>query len=86
MVIALVYEPESAMVNETAPALEAPRSEPCPRLWGLLDAWMALDETRATWEEVEALYREIVAFWRADPDAAEGSYWAWRSARAASCA
>ncbi len=81
MVIALVYEPESAMVNETAPALEAPRSEPCPRLWDLLDRWMGLDETRVTWEEVEELYREIVAFWRADPDAAEGWYLAWRAAR-----
>jgi hypothetical protein len=73
-----------AMINETAPALAEDLYGGRPRLWGLLDEWMTLDETRATWDEVEALYRDIVAFWRADPDAAEESYSAWRSARAAS--
>ena len=69
------------MVNETAPRLEAEHPEPCQRLWDLLDQWMALDETRVTWEEVEALYRAIVDFWRAAPDAAEGWYLAWRAFR-----
>ena len=74
-----------AMVNETVPTMASAvaHPEPCQHLWDLLDRWMALDETGVTWEEVEALYREIVDFWRADPDAAEESYWAWRSARAA---
>jgi len=37
-----------AMINETAPALAADiRGEGRPRLWDLLDEWMALDETRA---------------------------------------
>jgi hypothetical protein len=71
-----------AMINETAPALSTDiRDEGRPRLWDLLDEWMALDETRATWEGVEALYREIVDFWHADPDAAEGWYLAWRALR-----
>jgi hypothetical protein len=70
-----------AMINETAPALAEDLHDSRPRLWDLLDEWMTLDETRATWEQVEALYRDIVAFWRADPDTAEESYWAWRSAR-----
>jgi hypothetical protein len=30
---------------------------------------------------VEALHREIVAFWHADSDAAEGWYLAWRALR-----
>ena len=73
-----------AMINETAPALAADiRGERRPRLWDLLDEWMALDETRATWAEVEALYHDIVDFWHADPEAAEESYWAWRTARSA---
>ena len=75
-----------AMINETAPALAEDLHGGRERLWDLLDEWMALDETRATWEEVEALYRDIVDFWRADPEAAEESYRAWRSACAASCA
>ncbi len=76
-----------AMINETAPALAADtHDEGRERLWDLLDRWMTLDETRATWEEVEALYREIVDFWHGDPDTAEESYWAWRAARTASCA
>ena len=37
-----------AMINETAPALAEDLSESRPRLWDLLDEWMALDETRAT--------------------------------------
>jgi len=71
-----------AMINETAPALAADiRGEGRERLWDLLDEWMALDEARATWEEVEALYRTIVGFWHADQDTAEEWYWAWRAAR-----
>jgi hypothetical protein len=73
-----------AAANETAPALAKAPGAPRRRLRDLLDEWMALDETRATWDEVEALYRDIVAFWHADPDAAEASYWAWRAARSAS--
>ncbi len=72
-----------AMINETAPAIAEDLREGRERLWDLLDAWMALDEARATWEEVEALYRDIVAFWHADPAAAEASYWSWRAARVA---
>ena len=70
-----------AMVSETAPRLAVAHAETCHPLWDLLDEWMALDETRATWEEVEALYRAIVDFWRADPDAAEAWYEAWRAVR-----
>ena len=81
MAIALMYEAEPAMANETAAVLEAARREPCRRLWDLLDEWMALDETRVTWEEVGALYWAIVDFWRADPDAAEAWYEAWRAVR-----
>ena len=73
-----------AMINETAPALAADiRGGGRPRLWDLLDEWMALDETRATWAEVEALYHDIVNFWHADPDSAEGWYAAWRAAGSA---
>jgi hypothetical protein len=72
-----------AMINETVPALVAGRQAAQDRLWDLLDRWMTLDETRATWEEVGDLYRQIVAFWRAFPDAAEESYEAWRAARSA---
>ncbi len=81
MPIALLDEPEPAVVNEMAPALEAPPRDPGQRLWDLLDAWMALDETRATWDEVETLYHDIVAHWHADPATAEASYWSWRAAR-----
>jgi hypothetical protein len=72
-----------AMINETMPALLEGRQAARGRLWDLLDEWMTLDETRATWEEVEALYHAIVAFWRADPEGAEESYRAWRTARSA---
>ncbi len=72
-----------AMLNETAPALmEMPRGEP-DRLWDLLDRWMTLDETQVTSEDVEVLYRQIVAFWRDAPDEAEGWYEAWGALRAA---
>ncbi len=70
-----------AMINETAPAIAEDLHEGRERLWDLLDRWMALDETRVTWEEVEEPYREIVAFWHAAPDAAEAWYLAWRAAR-----
>ncbi len=81
MAIALLHEAEPAAANETAPALAEAPGAPRRRLWDLLDEWMALDEARATWEEVEALYREIVDFWHADPDAAEAWYLAWRALR-----
>ncbi len=71
-----------AMINETAPAL-ADLHEGRERLWDLLDRWMTLDETRATWEEVEGLYREVVGFWRTFPDEAEEWYEAWHAARSA---
>jgi hypothetical protein len=48
-----------------------------------LDCRIALDEMSVTWEEVETLYHEIVAFWRADQDAAEGWYGACRDGRSA---
>ena len=69
------------MVNETAPRLEAAPPSACQILWDLLDQWMALDETRATWEEVEALYGDITGIWRAYPDDADGWYWAWCDVR-----
>ena len=69
-----------AMINETAPALAEDLHESRERLWDLLDRWMTLDETHATWEEVEALYHAIVAFWRADPDDAETWYEGWHAA------
>ena len=72
-----------AMINETAPALAEDLHGGRERLWDLLDGWMALDETRVTWEEVEVLYRDIVGFWRACPDEAEAWYETWRAARLA---
>ena len=69
------------MVKETAPCLAEARPEACQVLWALLDRWTALDETRATSEEVEGLYREIVAFWGDAPGAAEEWYEAWHAAR-----
>jgi len=72
-----------ATISETMPALMEGRQAAQDHLWHLLDQWMELDESRATWEEVEALYREIVDCWRAYPDAAEAWYAAWHEARGA---
>ncbi len=72
-----------AMISETAPALAQDLHEGREHLWDRLDRWMTLDETQATWEEVEALYHDIVSFWHADPDAAEAWYEAWRATRSA---
>ncbi len=72
-----------AMINETMPALMEGLQAAQHHLWELLDRWMELDESRATWEEVEELYREIVALWHAHPDAAEAWHTAWRAARSA---
>lgn len=69
------------MVNETAPRLETAHPTACQILWDLLDRWMELDETRATWEEVEDLYGDIVGFWYAYPDEADGWHAAWRDLR-----
>lgn len=70
-----------ATINKTAPAFATDFDEGQERLWDLLDRWMTLDETRATWQEVEDLYRAIVDLWRAHSDDAEGWYEAWRAAR-----
>ncbi len=72
-----------AMINETAPALAQDLHEGRERLWDLLDRWMTLDESSVTWEEVEALYNDIVGFWRADPGTAEAWHEAWRATRSA---
>ena len=72
-----------AMINETMPALMEGRQAAHERLWQLLDRWMELDESRATWEEVEELYHAIVAFWYAHPGEADAWYEAWRASRPA---
>jgi len=71
----------TATVHETIVGLTAAHPTPCEILWDLLDRWMMLDETRATWEEVEDLYHDIMGFWRAYPAEAEGWYAAWREIR-----